>query len=239
LVAIHGGGWRRFDKTDYGRKVASQFNPSGYVVVAVDYTLSAPGALSWPAAYEDVRGAVRWVKQNAGTLGIDPARVAAMGESAGGHLAALLGTVPDPHAATGSTTPSPASTPASAAQVAAVVDFYGPAALAALDRESSEGAVAVEQFLGAKPAQAPGLYAAASPVDRVTPASAPMIVIQGTADTIVPLDQSVSLTEALTANGVRNRLIAVPGANHGFEFQSRGRDSLTQILAFLASSWKD
>ena len=92
IVAIHGGGWRRFNKQEYGPRVASAFVPNGYVVVAPNYLLSARNRPSWPINFQDVQSAVLWVKANASRYGIDPTRVVAMGESAGANLANLLGT---------------------------------------------------------------------------------------------------------------------------------------------------
>ena len=92
IIAIHGGGWRRFNKNGYGLRVADAFVQDGYAVVAPNYVLSAPGNPTWPVNFEDVQAAVRWVRSNAGTLGINPNEIVAMGESAGANLAALLGT---------------------------------------------------------------------------------------------------------------------------------------------------
>src|SRR5579864_738404 len=93
VLAIHGGGWRGGTKNDYGREVA-RLAQHGYVVVSVDYQLSRSESPSWPQNFEDVREAVRWVRRHAQDFGVDPSRIAAMGSSAGGHLAALLGTAP-------------------------------------------------------------------------------------------------------------------------------------------------
>src|SRR5271157_4750019 len=92
IVAIHGGGWRRLDKSGYGPRIASAFVPNGYVVVAPNYPLSSPGNPTCPINIEDLQTAVRWVRLNAGTFHIDAGRIVAMGESAGANLADLLGT---------------------------------------------------------------------------------------------------------------------------------------------------
>ena len=83
LIAIHGGGWRRLDKAGYGARIASAFVPRGYVVVAPDYELSGRDKPTWPVNLEDVQAAVRWVRENASMLGINPNEIAAIGESAG------------------------------------------------------------------------------------------------------------------------------------------------------------
>ena len=127
IIAIHGGGWRRLGKAGYGDRIASIFVPQGYVVVAPNYALSTPRHPSWPLNLDDVRSVVAWVRSNAGALGIDPNRVAAMGESAGANLAELLGTDPGP---SGSGTAS--------TKVNAVISFSGPTNLAALYATSLE-----------------------------------------------------------------------------------------------------
>ena len=238
LMAIHGGGWRRFNKNEYGPKVAAMVVPAGIAVVAMNYQLSAPGAPSWPVNFEDVRNAVRWTRETANAFDLDPNHIAAIGESAGGHLAALLGTNPDGPVTTGGAAEAGDIYGSVSARVDAVVDFYGPTDLAALQEESPEAAPAVTQFLGGPPSLLPQTYADASPDNHVTPASAPTLILQGTADTLIPPDQARSLATALSNAGVENRLITVPGAPHGFEFQPSGRKLLPVILAFLRGVWQ-
>jgi acetyl esterase/lipase len=236
VVAIHGGGWRRFSKDEYARKVARPLLASGFAVVAPNYVLSAPGVSSWPQNFEDIRQAVQWVRTNAATFALDPNQIAAMGESAGGHLAALLGTNPNGLILSD---PSRAAPPAVSAQVQAVVDFFGPTDLAAIDQQSVRARPAVEQFLGATPAQNPAEYADASPVDHVSAASAPMLILQGTADPIVPVSQAQELASALTKASVANQLIIIPGATHGFGFTTNGRDLLPTIVSFLSRTFAE
>jgi acetyl esterase/lipase len=237
LLAIHGGGWRNFGKDDYGPKIAAEFNPHGIAVVAMNYQLSARGVPSWPANFEDVRNAVRWTRSNAPAFGLDPTRFAAIGESAGGHLAALLGTNPDGPVTAGGDPAAGDAFPGVSARIQGVVDFYGPTNLAALDAESPLAGLAIEQFLGGKPGQVPQSYADASPVTHVTGASPAMLILQGTADDLITADQPRALAAALSAVGVANRVIEVPGAPHGFEFQPSGQKLDPAVLAFLHSVW--
>jgi acetyl esterase/lipase len=239
VLAIHGGGWRGGSKAAYGR-MAAALAQRGYVVAAVDYTLSRPGRPSWPTNLEDIRAAVRWLRLHAADYGVDPGRIAAMGASAGGHLAALLGTLPDgPIDGAGQRAPAPlsASPDVVSARVQAVIDFYGPSDLAAMAdlRQKAEGAVTL--FLGGTPGDVPDRYEAASPIRHVTPDDPPMLLIHGDDDLLVPLGQSQSLASALDAAGVPHRLIVVPGARHGFDFQVGSLDLLPEILAFLESGW--
>ena len=225
VVAIHGGGWRGGSKSDYGPQFA-RLAAHGYVVAAVDYRLSRPGEPSWPANFEDVREAVRWLRRHAAEYGVDPNRIAALGASAGGHLAALLGTVPDA-----------APEGPDSARVGAVIDFYGPSDLTALDAESPRAGKSLGLFLGGRPDECPERYEAASPARHVSAGDPPMLLFHGADDRLVPPDQSRRLAEALRQAGVAHRLIVVPGARHGFGLATEDRDFLPEILAFLESAW--
>jgi acetyl esterase/lipase len=222
VLAIHGGGWRKFDKTEYEPQVDPTLLAAGFAVVAPNYTLSAPGRPSWPRNLDELRQAVRWVKENAPAFGFNPAEVAAMGESAGGHLALMLGTSPGPVDSSGAT-----------ARVDAVVDYFGPTDLAALYQESRAAAPAVLQYLGGTPLELPGQYADASPVGHVSAASAPVLIAQGTGDDTVPLAQSQELVQALNTAKVPNQLITVKGGVHGFGLAARGLNLIPPVIGFL------
>lgn len=222
VLAIHGGGWRKYDKEQYEAKVARALTSGGFAVVAPDYTLSAPGRATWPENLDELRQAVQWVKENAAEFHLDPTRVAAMGESAGGHLAAMLGSDPGPANADGVTS-----------RVEAVVDFFGPTNLAALYQESVTAAPAVVQYLGGTPSELPNLYADASPINHVSHASAPTLIVQGGSDTVVPPEQSAEFAQALDTAGVTHEFVTIPGATHGFGLQVKGRDLRPTVLQFL------
>jgi acetyl esterase/lipase len=227
IIAIHGGGWRRLDKNGYGGRIAAAFVPQGYVVVAPNYELSAPRRPSWPENLDDVRSVVAWVRSNANELGIDPNRVAAMGESAGGNLAELLGTDPGPSGA------GTAST-----RVDAVIAFSAPADLNALYAASRWAGRAAAQFLGGSPRQVPGEYAAASPIDHVARGDPPMFLVHGLEDPLVPVEQCEEMAAALDAAGVPNHLILVPGG-HNLDFPVHYADLTRRLLEFLSGTWKD
>lgn len=226
ILAIHGGGWHHLDKNEYGPRIAARFNPLGYVVVAMDYAQATSRQSSWPAAFEDVRASVRWVKSHASTYGIDPNRLVAFGESAGGNLAEQLGTNPDLPG-------DPTAQSGVSARVQAVVSFYGPSDLNALVASRSLGSPAAVKYLGGFPTTVPQSYHDASPLDHVTPSTSPMILLHGTDDTVVPFTESRSMASALSAAGVMNRLILVRGASHGFEFQPSGLAMIPRVVAFL------
>jgi acetyl esterase/lipase len=231
IVAIHGGGWRRFNKNEYGPRIASAFVPRGYVVVAPNYRLSSPEDPTWPLNFEEVQSAVQWVRIHANQFGINPGEVVAMGESAGANLANLLGSQSSDGTMVG---------PGESSLVEAVVSFSSPTDLSSLYDESPPAGKAVAQFLGGPPGAFPGNYQAASPVDQVTPNSAPTLLIHGENDPLVPVSQSIELAQALTAAGVRNELVILPGAGHDLNFPvATPKNLVTEILEFLNATWKD
>jgi acetyl esterase/lipase len=224
VLAIHGGGWRGGSKREFGWHVAL-LAQHGFVVVALDYQLSRPGAPSWPANLEDLRAALRWVRLHAREHGVDPTRIAALGASAGGHLAALLGTWPEFSGAR-----------ASADRIKAVVDFYGPADLLALEKDRPLSAIPVELMIGAGPEEEPERFRDASPLTHVSPDDPPMLLIHGLDDEHVPVSQSQALDDALGKASVAHELILVEQARHGFLFNAGGRDLLPPIVAFLKTT---
>jgi len=220
LIAIHGGGWCGGRKDGYGR-LAAVFAQHGYVVAAIGYRLATPKEPAWPANLDDCRAAVRWVRRHAADYGIDPDRISALGASAGGHLAALLGTMPDGHDT----------------RVAAVINFYGPTDLAAIVRQSPAARLPVARLLGADPDRNPGRTADGSPVTHVTGDDPPVLMFYGADDPTVRPDQGARLASALARAGVAHRLVIVPGVGHGFGFRVRRRDFVPEILAFLDEVW--
>lgn len=227
MVAIHGGGWHRSDKSAFGLRTARVFTRDGYVVVAPNYVLSAPGTATWPTNFEDVQAAVRWVRGNASTLDFDPNEIVAEGESAGANLAALLGVYSPDNQGTGVS-----------AAVEAVVAVSTPADLTRLYHQTSFAGSLAAQFLGGSPDQVPANYIAASPIDHVSPADPPMLLIHGRQDPVIPVSQSESMHAALTAAGVRNELFLVNGG-HGLDFPTHYSYLVPDVLEFLDATWKD
>lgn len=224
VIAIHGGGWRGGSKSDV-KGMALQLAEHGYVVAAIDYRLSRPGRPSWPTNFEDCREAVRWLRRHAADYQVDPRRIVALGVSAGGHLAALLGTHPDdPNAET-------------SAQVQAVVDFYGPIDLAGTATSQSLPSTPVALMLGENHTAHPRRARAASPLAYVSPSAPPTLLIHGRDDELIPVEQSEALAAALDHAGVSNQLLIVDGAAHGFGFHVAERDILPDVLAFLDAAW--
>jgi acetyl esterase/lipase len=208
VVFMHGGGWLRGDRAMVGPGFAAwrpgplaRLAADGFAVASVDYRLS--GEARFPAQLEDVSAAVDWLTGQAGRYGFDADRIVLWGESAGAHLAALLGL-------------------RSQGRVRGVVDWYGPADLTALDEQvGAAGALTADpldtreaRLLGAPVAQVPELARAASPLSHVRAGAPPFLIAHGTADRAVPFQQSEALAAALAAAGADVRFEAVDGADH-------------------------
>jgi acetyl esterase/lipase len=209
----------------------------GYVVAGVSYRLS--GEARFPAAILDVKASVRWLRANAAAFGADPKRIIVWGGSAGGQLAALLGT--------SCNVPELEGKPVHGAEVSScvqgVVDFYGPTDLLQMDAQalpgsaSHEGASSAESlYLGCALRQCPPEQLRLSnPINFVDSSDPPFLVMHGDADTAVPPKQSQELYDALKAAGVPAQLQFVPGVNHVFigATDEQGKMILDRVFAFL------
>lgn len=230
VVWIHGGGWEFGD-----RRSTPEVWPEGWLfeacvaaglaVATVDYRLS--GESAFPAAFDDVRAAVRYLRAMAPALGIDGSRVAVMGESAGGQLAALVALAGAGSDVDGSGSPASSLVAeagdafAGPVQAAALLypptDFTPAAAPISTAFPQAEGG-ADDRMLGGPATKRPAVAIAASPVTYARPDAPPVLLLHGDEDSIVRLDQSVRLRDALVAAGARDVVLdVVPGAEHCFQ----------------------
>ena len=206
VVAIHGGGmWTgsRADMAGPARGLAR----AGYVVACIDYRLvdAATGRHRWPAQLDDAQRAVRWVRAYADRLGVDPARVAACGWSAGGQLAALLGTRD-----TRDGLDAPLASFSS--RVECVVDLAGDVDLAAYTQPPELDEVVA--LLGGGADEAPEQYRDATPLTWIDARAAPFLIIHGLDDDVVPVSQSRRLVARLRAAEVSVRYEEIQGIGH-------------------------
>lgn len=208
VLVIHGGAWREGSKEE-NRRFLMDFARRGYVGVSPQYRF-VPKDL-FPAQVEDVKAAVRFLRQNAKSLKVDPDRIGAMGFSVGGYLALMLGLTGPEDGLDGAV---PKGVPS--ARVSAVVDYFAPVDLA--DPAFSEQAKTyVKDYLGAAAAEKPQLAARASPVTYVSSGDAPVLVFHGTKDPLVPTSQALELARRLTTAGVPGRVELIVGAEHGWQ----------------------
>jgi acetyl esterase/lipase len=238
VVFLHGGGWRLSSRHSAGPAYRGadptpfeQVALAGVAVASVDYRLS--GEAVWPAQLHDAKAAVRWLRWRAAELGIDAVRIAAWGESAGGHLADLLGLTGDDAALEGEigvTGPS--------SRVAAVAAWYGPTDVAAVATDTgadpADATTREAQLLGAAPWTVPNLAAQASPLDHVSTGAPPFLLLHGRADRVVPCVQSERLRDALSAVGVDVELHTYDDADHMWVgAPDAAADALDRTVTFL------
>jgi pectinesterase len=221
LLLLHGGGWRRGDRSvmrGYGLRVGRE----GFVCVAAEYRLI--GESPWPAAIHDVKAALRWMRANASQLGIDPQKIAVSGNSAGGHLSLILAGTPGVPEFEGV-----GGNPAVSTEVAACIAYYAPALLYSPERELPE----YLNFLfgaGYSEATAKG----ASPLTHVSSSFPPTMLITGNKDELVPKEASFRMYQALFDAGVSTELHVYADAPHGFDAISEfGRQTATLMALFL------
>jgi acetyl esterase/lipase len=242
VVCLHGGAWSTGSRRDFssnGKDKNGKASPSwieviaskGYVAVAVSYRLAPKH--KFPAMVEDSRAAVRFLRTNAKAHKIDADKFAALGFSAGGHLALLLGLcdksagfdVGDHLDANG--------------QVQCVVNFFGPTDLALYAKsEGIEDGYLVPVF-GKAAKTDPTVYKKASPMSYVSKNAPPILFLHGTFDLIVPVKHSEMMHKALVDAGAKSELFTVPFAGHG---GWNGRDmtrAQETVFAFLDTHLKE
>ncbi|VXB22903.1 Lipase [Arthrobacter sp. 9AX] len=240
VVWIHGGAFQLGDRRELPPtftpdSVFRLLNEAGIACATVDYrhSLEAP----FPAQLHDLKAAVRYLREFAGDLGVDPERFGAWGESAGGHLAALLGLTgnrKDLHGGLGAQ--------GHPGGVSVVVDFYGVSSLVDIPPMDTPAGLFPPALTAAVPAgmplqpeymlvggsDDPALLAAASPVSYVTPDAPPFLLIHGDSDNLVPHAQSDLLAAALADAGVEHQVVTIQGGDHCF---FGAEDQLDAILA--------
>jgi acetyl esterase/lipase len=207
VVVIHGGGWRAGNKADV-RGITSELSKRGYVTISPQYRFCPKDV--FPAQVHDVKAAVRWLKTNAKKYHVDPDRIGAMGFSAGGHLALMLGVTSPSDGLEGT-----AATDAPDSRVKAVVNYFGPTDLAATDIPAISKPM-VKDLLGGTPEDKPEAAAKASPLSFVSADDAPMLTFQGTKDPLVPYSQAIKLADAMNKAGTAGRVELMIGASHGW-----------------------
>lgn len=206
VVMIHGGGWYSGDKLE-SQGPAARLVDAGFTCFAINYRLTPQ--FHYPAQVRDCAQAVRWVRAHADEYRVDPARVGAWGDSAGAHLALMLGAMA-PGDFIEPTDPNRRLN----AKAQCVVDFYGPAEFRPAAHWPLVAMRAAYGFFGGWSAATAAVRTEASPVARVTQHASPVLLIHGERDLLVPLQQSQLMQAALQRAGVANQLITVPGAGH-------------------------
>ena len=235
VIYIHGGGWMAGHPRQSGAfanwpDVLALIASRGYVVASVEYRFS--GEAPFPAAIQDVKAAIRWLRAHAAEYGIDPGRVVAWGGSAGGHLAALAGVGCGVAAMNPTTEKSAQIAPPGPDGdcVQGVVSWYGVFDFRAA--RPGSGNRTVKRFLGCADRGCTGAQlAAASPATYVKPGEPPMLLIVGSADTVVGPQQSRDFDALLRAKGDPVQLLIIPGVNHSFVGPTAARTRAASLEA--------
>ena len=223
LLLIHGGGWTEGTRHTYDL-LARLFASMGFVVFNIDYRLASKidAGSRWPAQIVDAQLAVRFLRAHALSYGVDSQRIGAFGESAGAHLAVLLGSMEHPVVS-----PEANLYPRESSKIIAIIDEYGPTDPTQMGSRNS-----VEALFGtSQPSSAQ--IATALPIPLINGNSAAVYILHGRFDNTVPYDQSIKLEDALTENKVPSVFVSFNGG-HGFEGVSNADVVQIQSSAF---SW--
>lgn len=224
VVCIHGGGFRAGHRDGYNA-LCLKLAQRGYVAATVSYRLAPK--YQFPAAVHDTKAAVRWLRANAKSYGIDPNRIGTTGGSAGGHLAQFLGVTAGIPMFEGE-----GENLAQSSGVACVVNVYGPSDFTKSYGKSVDAAEVLPLFLGGNLETARRNHILASPLYWVTPLAAPTLCIHGTEDKYVGHEQAVWLIDRLKAAEVEGELLTLPGAGHGFKGDDAARAE-SALFAFF------
>lgn len=209
VLFIHGGGFRRGTRQSY-LPLAAKLAERGYVTATMSYRL-APRH-QFPAAVEDAKAAVRFLRANAAKYGIDADHIGAWGGSAGGHLVLMLGLTHGVAEFEGSGPNQQFSS-----QVQAVINYYGPTDFTQSYSKSVDAAEVLPLWLGGNLDTNRKFHQKASPIHWVNPNAAPTLSLHGTKDAYVAYEHSLALTTRLLDAGVEAELETLSGAGHGFK----------------------
>lgn len=215
VVIFHGGGWNE-GKPQRFYDQARQLSEKGMVAIAAEYRLSSVDGTGPDSALFDAKSAMRFVRANAKTFGIDPQRIVALGGSAGGHLAAALATAKGFNEPTDDVSIS--TQPAALVLFNPVID-NGP---------DGYGHDRVKAY-----------WRDFSPLHNIAPDHPPTLILLGTRDNLIPVATGESYCEKVRAVGSDCTLILYEGQPHAFYNRSRSeryyRETLEATDAFLAA----
>ena len=229
VICIHGGGFRAGSREGYN-KLCLTLAQNGYVAATISYRLAPK--FQFPAAVHDTKAAVRWLRANAAKYNVDPARIGVTGGSAGGHLVQFLGVTEGVKQFEGT-----GGNPEQSSAVTCVVNYYGPSDFLQSYGKSVDAHEVLPLWFGGNLETQRHKHILGSPLNWVTPAAAPTLIIHGTEDKYVAHEQGVWMADRLKASGVEVELLTLQGAGHGFK-----GDDVTKaeqaMLAFFAKHLK-
>ena len=222
IIWIHGGGWKGGSKSRINR--CEGMLARGYAIASIEYRLS--GEAIFPAAVEDCKAAVSFLRLNAKKFGLDPNRFGTWGSSAGGHLVTMLGVTNDE-----STFDTHPVTRKASSKVQAVCNWFGPTDFlrmndfpGKIDHDAPDSPES--RFIGAPIQDNKALVQKANPITYVTPTDPPILHMHGDNDQSVPYNQSELLHAALLKAKVPTTLYKVRNGGHGFKGATESPEAL-------------
>lgn len=221
IVIVHGGAWVSGDKSDFSGYISKvqQLFP-GYAIANINYRLATAATNHFPTQENDMKAALDFLVQQSVDYHISE-KFVLLGASAGGHMALLQ--------AYKYASPS----------VEAVVDFFGPADMTGLYEFYPEGSInrtGIQILMNGTPSDNATLYTQSSPIHFVSTQSAPTIIFHGTADDVVPVEQSEHLSEELTQAGVNNQLVTYPNVGHEIWSPTIMNDAFSKMQSFVKAN---
>ena len=233
VVLIHGGAWlsgTRRRVNWYGRAFAGH----GYVAISIDYRKIL--RYGFPDPLLDAKAAVRWMRMHAAEYNVDPDRIAVFGQSAGAHLAMLVG------ATSGIKDFEGEENPGYSSAVRAVINCYGPVDLSVYEKvernilHPGHSSLLMNRLLRKLPETIEDRLAYASPMTYLKPTMCPTLFIHGDKDTLVPIEAPRLAFEKLEEMGVQARFVTVPGRRHAFDHVhwNDRKAVFAEMLKFLA-----
>lgn len=224
IILIHGGGFSAGNRESY-LPMATRLAQNGYVAAAVSYRLTP--SYQFPIPLYDVKAAVRFLRANAERFGVDKDHLAAIGVSAGATWSQMLAVTRNLPQFEGNGAARNESS-----SVDCAISFYGRSDLRRAYEGSRNAAEALPPLLGGDRMHALDMHYRASPINWITPDSAPILAIHGTRDLNVPFEQSVWLVERMRSMGVEAELETIAEAGHGFKGADEER-AFARALDFL------
>src|SRR5262252_1200110 len=226
VVVVRGGGWLVGDRKRFAH-LASALAEHGIVAACIEYRTANIAA--FPAAIEDVKAAVRWMRGNAAQYGIDPDLIGVIGGSSGAYMALFVGLTHGIAEFEGD-----GGNPGISSAVQAVVAMAVPADLLALSETNKQ---TVGKFLHAMPEEDPVKWQLASPINHIRSGGPPVLLLHGENDDSVPTNQSIDFAQRYRREGNTAELEIIPGAPHDFwNYYPWFNDAMTRSAMFFENS---
>lgn len=230
VLWIHGGAWAGGWR-DLMKPICDFTASFGYVSATASYRLM-PVGVTFPAPVQDVADAVRFLRSHAADYNIDPDRIVIGGESAGAHLAMLVGLADSPELMAS----APESEVSSA--VSAIINIYGPTDMEDLYQNGHwTNRSLLTDFIGCTPQACPDKWKASSPVNHIRADAPPVLILHGDFDPVVPFSQAQLLYDRSREVGAPVVLGRLEGAGHGWianPYERTCQSTMPLIMMFLA-----